>query len=269
MLNTIHTRIALGIEKPVRLLQITDVHLTYVTEDDLPVQRELMPTRVETFHKDKAYPPRTTEEYFIRALDLAKELDALPILTGDIVDLPTRGNLDAFRRAIAGRDLMFTPGGHEYQRVYVRTMEEPDGFAEKSRARLAKELPGFDLDFDSRVIGGVNIITANNALDYYNAYTARRFAEELERGYPIVVFSHDPINDPRLYYTEPYHPNVRLSAEDYRVSGEMRDAILHDPRVITSFAGHTHKQQEDTVEGKTHYVTPGLFSGVCRLIEIV
>ena len=269
MLHTIHTQIQLGLRQPIRLLQITDVHLTYVTEEDLPVQRELMPKRVETFHKDTAYPPRTTEEYFTRALDLAKELDALPILTGDIVDLPTRGNLDVFRRAIAGRDLMFTPGGHEYQRVYVRTMEEPDGYAEKSRARLAKELPEFDLDFDSRIIGGVNIITANNALDYYNAYTARRFAEELERGYPILVFSHDPIWDQRLCCTEPYHPNIRLSAEDYRISGEMRDTILHDPRVIASFAGHKHKQQDETVEGKMHYVTPGLFYGICRLIEIL
>ncbi len=269
MQNIIHTQIHIGLEKPVRLLQITDAHLTYFSEEDSPEQKELMPKRVETFHKDKDFPPRTTEEYLVRALDLAKELDALPILTGDIMDLPTRRNLDVFRRAVAGRDLMFTPGGHEYQRVFVRTMEEPDGYAEKSHARLAQELPAFDLDFESRVIGGVNIITANNALDYYNAYTARRFAEELERGYPIIVFSHDPIQDMRLSFTEPYHPNVRLCAEDYRISGEMRETILHDPRVITTFSGHWHKQQDEMVEGKMHYVTPGLFCGTCRLIEII
>ena len=269
MQNIIHTQIHIGLEKPVRLMQITDVHLTYVTEEDLPVQKELMPKRIETFHKDKAYPSRTTEEYFIRALDLAKELDALPILTGDILDLPTCGNLEVFRRAIAGRDLMFTPGGHEYQRVFVRAMEEPDGHAEKARARLARELPAFDLDFDSRVIGGVNIVTANNALDYYNAYTVRRFEEELELGYPMIVFSHDPIHDKRLSSTEPYHPSVHLSAEDYRISARMREAILHDPRVITTFAGHWHRQQDELVEGKMHYVTPGLFYGTCRLIEIL
>ena len=269
MQNIIHTQIHIGLEKPVRLMQITDVHLTCFAEDDPSEQKELLPKRVETFHKDKAFPPRTTEEYFVRALDLAKELDALPILTGDILDLPTRGNLDVFRRAIAGRDLMFTPGGHEHQRVFVRAMEEPNGHAEKARARLARELPMFDLDLDSRVIGGVNIVTADNALDYYNARTARRFAEELERGYPMIVFSHDPIHDPRLSSTEPYHPAVQLSAEDYRISGEMRRTILHDPRVITTFAGHWHRQQDEMVEGKMHYVTPGLFLGACRLIEIL
>ena len=268
MQNILHTVIEIGLKKPVKLLQITDVHLTYFREDDLPEHKKLLPKRVNAFHKVREYPPRTTEEYLTKALDLAKELDALPILTGDIMDLPTRGNIEVFRRVIAGRDLMFTPGGHEYQRVFVRTMEEPDDYAAKSHAKLAEEFPEFDLDFDSRVIGGVNIITANNALDYYNAYTVRRFEEELERGLPIIVFSHDPIQDKLLNLNEPYHPNIRLTPEDYAVSARMREAILHDPRVVTTFAGHWHKQCDEEVEGKMHYVTPGLFFGICRLIEI-
>ena len=114
----------------------------------------------------------------------------------------------------------------------------------------------------------MNIITANNSLDYYNARTVARFFEELERGYPVIVFSHDPIQDKLMGLTESYHPNVKLTEEDYCVSNRMRDAILRDPRVIATVSGHWHRQCDETVEGKMHYVTPGLYRGICRLVEI-
>lgn len=268
MEQVIHTVIELGLKSPVKILQITDVHLTAYTDEDPLPQQELLQRRYGDFRRSGGYPPLDTADYLREALAMAEELGALPVLTGDIIDLHSAGNVALFRSIIAGRDLMFTPGGHEYQRICRRTMEEEGDYAEIMHKKLAEEFPEFDLDFDSRIIGGVNIITANNSLDYYNAYTVERFEAELGRGYPIIVFSHDPINDKLMGLTESYHPNVKLTPEDYRVSNRMRDAILRDPRVITTFSGHWHNQRDEEVEGKMHYVTPGLFKGICRLIEI-
>lgn len=269
MEQVIHTVIELGLESPIKLLQITDVHLTAYTDEDPLSQQELLQRRYGDFRRSGGYPPLDTEEYLREALAMAEELGALPVLTGDIIDLHSAGNVALFRSIIEGRDLMFTPGGHEYQRICRRTMEEEGDYAATMRDKLASEFPEFDLDFDSRIIGGLNVITANNSFDYYNAYTVARFEKELDRGLPIIVFSHDPVNDKLMGLTESYHPNVKLTPEDYAISNRMLDALLHDPRVITTVAGHWHSADEPVIDGKKHYVTPGLFKGICRLVEVI
>lgn len=268
MQEILHTVIDIGLEKPIKLLQVTDVHLTEYAEDDPDFQKELLDWRVQTFAKEGGYPPNTPEEYLREAIALAEDMGATLVLTGDIIDIHTKGNVELFRNIIRGHDMMFTPGGHEHQRVCVRTMEEEYPYFEIMRAKLKDEFPEFNLDFESRIIGGVNIITANNSLDYYNAYTVARFEEELKRGLPIVVFSHDPVNDSLIGLTEAYHPNVKLTVEDYATSNRMLDRLLHDPLVVTTFAGHSHQNEEFEIDGKTHFVTAGLFKGICRLIEI-
>ena len=118
----------------------------------------------------------------------------------------------------------------------------------------------------------LQIITANSALEYFPAETVERFEEALLRGLPTIVFSHVPMEDKLMGLTESYHPNVRLTEEDYRISNRMRDALLHDPRVITTVTGHWHSTNEQlapVIDGKTHYITPGLFAGICRMIEIL
>ncbi len=268
MLEILNTVIDIGIKKPIKILHITDVHLTFSTEHDPDFQKELMAWRTHTFHKEGGCPGNTPEEYFREAIEYAEKIGATLIATGDVIDIHTEGNLLKFKEIIEGHDMMFSPGGHEHQKVCVRTMEEEYPYFEIMREKLKGELLEFNIDFESRIIGGVNIITANNGLDYYNAYTVKRFEEELKRGYPIVVFSHDPVDDPLLGLTEPYHPNVRLSVDDYLTSNRMLQKLLHDPLVKATFAGHWHKTAESTFHGKTHYVTDGLFKGKCRLIEI-
>jgi 3',5'-cyclic AMP phosphodiesterase CpdA len=268
MEQIIKTVVEVGLPEPVRILHVTDVHLTAFDDTDPEDQQALLTRRHESFRKSGGYPPLETEEYLREAIALAEREGALLIVTGDAIDLHSSGNVALLRSIFEGHDLMFSPGGHEYQRICRRTMEEEGNYAAEMHQKLASEFPEFDLDFESRIVGGVNIITANNSMDYYNAYTVERFEAELARGYPVIVFSHDPINDKLMGLTEPYHPNVKLNAEDYAVSNRMRDAILHDPRVITTFSGHWHRHEDAPVEGKMHYVTPGLFKGICRLIEI-
>lgn len=269
MVEILHTVIEVGLEKPVKLLHITDVHLTAYAEEDPPSQQELLKQRYETFRKSGGEPPKDPDGYFREAIELAEQLGATLIVTGDVIDLHSAGNVAAFHAIADGHDMMFTPGGHEYQRICRRTMEEEGDYAATMRHKLASEFPEFDLDFDSRIIGGLNVITANNSLDYYNAYTVARFQKELDRGLPIIVFSHDPVNDKLMGLTESYHPNVKLTPEDYATSNRMLDALLHDPRVITTVAGHWHRADEPVIDGKKHYVTPGLFKGICRLVEVI
>lgn len=269
MQELLRTKIKAGLTRPVRLLHITDVHLTAAAPgQDSEELCELLARRKESFRRAGGYLPQSTEELFEEALDLAEELCALPVITGDAFDLHSRGNLDLFRRLIQNRDVMYTPGGHEYQTAIRRTMEEEGDYALRMTKKLARELPTFDLDLESRVIGGLNVVTVNSGLDYFNRTAAERFEKELSRGLPTVVFTHDPPNDQRMGITEPYHPAVKLTKEDYAVSNKMLSELISNDLVIATFSGHWHRTSEEQISGKTHFVTDGLFRGVCRLIEV-
>lgn len=268
MLNITKTNIRAGLKAPVKILHITDVHLTYANEKDTEEHHELMEKRYGVFNKQAENPPHTPREYFEGAIALAKDEGALLVCTGDAIDIHTHGNLEVFDEIIEGEDLMFSPGGHEHQRICKRTMEEPYPYWETVRPQLESELSRFDLYFESRIIGGLNVITADNSLDYFPRRTVDAFKRELERGLPIVVFFHDPIWDSLLNKKEAYHENIRLTAEDYAVSHEMIDLLLHHPLVITTFGGHGHKDEEREIDGKVHYMTDGLFRGKARMIEI-
>ena len=269
MIKTLETRIEAGLEAPVKILHITDVHLTYANEKDTDEHHELMKERYMTFKRHDMDSPYTTRDYFEEAFALAERENALLVCTGDAIDIHTRGNVEALVEIVEGRDLMFTPGGHEHQRVCKRTMEEPYPYWETVRPRLEEELSRFDLYFESRVINGLNVITADNGLDYFPRRTVEAFKAELERGLPMVVFFHDPIWDSLLNKTEPYHQNIRLGAEDYAASHEMIDLLLNHPLVLATFGGHWHADGEREINGKLHYMTDGLFRGRARMIEIV
>lgn len=269
MIHLTKTRLEIGLTHPVKILHITDVHLTYADETDIPRHQALMKKRFDVFQKEAGFPPFTPKEYFEQAIALAKKEDALLICTGDAIDIHTNGNLTVFKELIRGEDMMFSPGGHEHQFRCVRTMEEPYPYWETIRPQLESEFSAFDLYLESRVIGGLNIITADNSMDYFAKRTVDAFKKELEKGLPTIVFFHDYIWDEFLNKTEPYHPNVRMTKEDYAVSHEMIDLLLHHPLVITTVSGHGHRDEECVIAGKTHYMTDGLFKGKARLIEIV
>lgn len=269
MINITNTKLTAGLAHPVKILHITDIHLTYANEKDTPEHHKLMKKRFDVFRGEGEFPPFTPKEYFEQAIALAKEEKALLVCTGDAIDIHTHGNIEVIKEILEGEDLMFSPGGHEHQRICRRTMEEPYPYFETVRLQLEREFSEFDLYFESRVINGLNIITADNSMDYFPQRTVEAFKREIEKGFPIIVFFHDPIWDELLNKKEPYHQNVRLTQEDYLRSGEMIDILLHHPLVLTTVGGHGHRDEERIIDGKNHYMTSGLFKGKARMIEII
>ena len=268
MQSVTKTVLRAGLAAPVKILHITDIHLTEADGRDTPEHGDLMERRRAVFRELGGNPPLSPAAYFEEAIRIGEETGALLVNTGDTMDIHTFGNIAAFHRIADGHDMMFTPGGHEHQRVCRRTMEEPYPYFETVRPKLQAAFPEFDMDFSSRVVNGLNVVCADNSMDYYSKVTLARFQKELARGLPVIVFSHDPVWDPMLQHTAPYHPNVRLTPEDYRASHEMMDLLLHHPLVIATVGGHGHRDEAREIDGKMHYMTAGLFRGCCRCIEI-
>ena len=265
MKNITKTTLNIGLKEPVRILHITDIHLTKANDKDCKSYHELMVTRTSIFQIDGC---KKTSEYFVEAIETAEKNGWLLVNTGDAIDLHIEGCLEQYHEITDGHDMMFTPGGHEHQKNYIRTMEEPDEYYKDVRKKLASDFKEYDLDLTSRVINGLNIVCADNSLDYFSQATVEKFKKEIEKGLPMLVFMHDPIWDSLLLKTAPYHPNIKLTPEDYRVSHEMIDLLLNHPLVVATFGGHHHVDQSMLINGKTHYCTAGLFMGICRYIEV-
>lgn len=263
-----HTQIHVGLENPVKILHITDIHITKANELDTESHQQLMKKRAEVFKEEGNFPPKAPEEYLAEAIELAKKEDALLVCTGDAIDIHTHGCLECFSTLIRDADLMFSPGGHEHQRRCVRTMEEPYPYWENVRPQIESEFSRFDLYLESRVIHGLNIVTADNSMDYFAPHTLEMFRKELAKNLPMIVFFHDYLWNWHLLCKEPYSPNIRLTPEDYRASHEMIDLLLHHPLVVATFSGHGHGEEEREIDGKRHYMTDGLFKGIARMIEV-
>lgn len=270
METLLRTTLNIGIDSPVKILFAADAHMTYTNDLDSDEHKELEKIRTGVFYDESLKVSHTPEYYFREAIKIAEDEDALLVLGGDMIDIQTNGNIEMFNSITEGHDMMFTPGGHEHQKRCVRTVSEPDGFFRTSRAKLKKLLPRFDLDFDSRIINGVNIITADSSLDYFNERTLERFKEELAKGLPCVVFSHDPLTDPYLIAEEEQYRYKNLTEKEYEISHEMYSLLENSPLVKAYFCGHYHLNHESRLNnGNPHIITHGLFAGVARLIEII
>ena len=274
MVEIIRTTLNIGLEKPVKVLQITDAHITESNENDDQRMKDLIEMRRDTFVKEGKYAPRKPQEYLVKAFELAEAEGAFPVLTGDIMDLNSAGSREALHPCLDGKDFLYTAGTHEFQRSSCTPkccpLEEPGLYYEETRAALQAEFP-WNWDSDSRVIGGVNLVTLDNSQDFFTAGAYAKLQEEIEKGLPMILFMHVPITCDTLKRK----PNVppleyyRFSQEEYEISRKTVELIESCPLVKAVFAGHWHCRSEYPDNQPPSYVTPGTYAGIVRMIEII
>ena len=272
MVKILRTVLQLGLEKPVKVLHITDTHITESDREDDQRMKELIEMRRMTFVEEGNYAPLKPQEYLEEAFALAQKEGALPILTGDIQDLNSSGNRKELHKVLDGRDFLYTTGTHEFQRSSCTPrccpLEEPEGYYETTRQSLMREFsPWARWDFDNRVIGGINLITVDDSQGYFTEVTFEKLKKEAEKELPIILFMHVPVTCSTLL-RGPYKESC-LTEEAFQISLEALEYIRTNPLIKASFGGHLHCEREEVLDsGHISYVTPGTYAGICRMIEI-
>lgn len=107
--NQIHLHF--GLEKPIRILHLTDVHLSLSDERNNEDMIPYAAKRRDVFFREAEFPERDPVGYLKEAMDYAKEFDCT-VFTGDVVDFNTYKNYDTVKEILAGKDYMFCPGNH-------------------------------------------------------------------------------------------------------------------------------------------------------------
>ncbi|MBQ2228365.1 MAG: metallophosphoesterase [Firmicutes bacterium] len=88
-MDILRNELQIGLTQPLRILQVSDVHLSGCCEEDSDKAKEKSKKKTAAFLKEAGGVPQ--EQRLKEALELAEDCDAL-VFTGDIADSPSRAS---------------------------------------------------------------------------------------------------------------------------------------------------------------------------------
>lgn len=259
--NQIHLHV--GLQKPVRILHLTDVHISLADDLDGDDMKYHAMRRRKTFVEEAEYPERDPIGYLEDAMEYAKGFDCT-VITGDVLDFTSHANCETAKRLLAGKDYLFCAGNHEFcPKVGV-----PDSFARKAeKFEDIQSLFRGDMAFESRIVGGVNVIAMDNSYFTWTADQFEKLRAEVARGLPCIVFCHCPLTAAHMRH-EPHHPDLTVSDEEVAFTRSVTQYIVEEPAIKAVFSGHYHNSATEVLGEKTGYILGGLFKGIVGEITI-
>lgn len=280
------THLHIGLETPLKLLHVSDTHISLADEHDDARKRALAMQRAKAFEGDA---PGCCMEYFRQSCDYARQEHALLVHTGDLFDFVSHAHFELAPKLLAmPEDYFMAVGNHEFS-LYVGEAFEDLPYKMKS-FDLVQSYFRNDLHFASRVMGGVNFVALDNGYYRFDADQLARMKQEIAKGLPIVLMMHNPLHTQQLYdemMTNRKQPCAYLTGtpdalmtgyDEYRFRQQQADAdtmafidyIYTQPLIKAVLAGHLHFNYETRLpSGIMQYVTGGGYCGDTREIEFV
>lgn len=259
--NYIHLHF--GLQKPVRILHLTDVHLSLADDIDGDDLKAHAAYRRSRFFNEAEFPERDPIGYLETAMEFAKEFDCT-VITGDMFDFMSHANFEMTKQILAGKDYMFCAGNHEFcPKVGV-----PDSFTRKEeRMDEVQSIFRGNMVFESRIVGGVNVITMDNSYFTWTDNQFERLKAEVARGLPCILFCHVPLTCPHMNH-DPLKPDSKLSKEVIAITDKVNKYIIAEPSIKAVFSGHFHNNGTEQLGDKVGYILGGLFKGIVGEIMI-
>ncbi len=283
-LNILKTTVTIGLPAPVRILHVTDSHICLTNEIDAQNDPALPAHALE---RGNAFGgEEQVEDYFSKALAYAQR-ENIPVLhTGDLYDFMSEANFAYMEAALSRVDTVYAAGNHDFCHFVGRAIEDYQYKWENLR-RVQPHVRE-NLYFDSRIIGGLNIVTLDDGYYLFTKGQEEMLRAEAAKGYPIVLCMHVPLYTPRLaekileknvcayvtgapreMYTK-YPNDRRLQQNPDRATLEMIDYILSEPQIKAVIAGHVHLNfEEPLANGVPQICTHAGYAGYAREILFV
>lgn len=249
--STVHA----GLPAPVRLFHLTDLHITRSDESDCPYAVRQQAERRLVFRRPDEEPSESLADAFLRE---GAEADCL-VMTGDIIDAPSAGNLAFLREKFTRPDCFYVTGNHDW----CFPPDHPAG-AEGQRAfrPLLEQASGFPIDFCTRRVGGLTLIGLDNSEYQVTAEQAARVFSVLERGEPSILCCHVPFycgtlwESARDYWREPILVGCpdEVLAQGFARPRSLRptaetaafvERLKTFPNLAAILAGHIHYNHTD------------------------
>ena len=277
-MELIRSTVRVGLERPVKLLHVTDTHLGLTDERDDERKRAL----------SRRLSDPCKEKYLYEHIAYAKEHCDLLVHTGDLMDFVSHANVEKARGIVADDRFFFIAGNHDYSQ-YVGEAWEDRAYRMNSYMQMGYGL-GVPMFFNARVVGGVNIVGIDNSYYLFEDWQLWRLKREAEKGLPIVLAFHDPLFEPSLY---DYHMSLRgadctylvgcdeahlLPYSEFRAVQQRPDGptlrmieyIKSEPLIKLILTGHLHFSFEsDLTDTLPQFVTGGAYEGIAREVTLL
>ena len=280
MLNIEKSTIRIGLEKPLKILHVTDSHLPLCDERD-DARKQALAERLGGDRKEKI-------EYLNEQLAYAEANCDLLLHTGDLVDFVSKANVDYARALLKNERILFIAGNHDYSQ-YVGEAWEDTTYKMNSYMMMGEGL-GVDMFYTSRIVGGVNLVGVDNSYHQAEDWQTERLQMEVRKGLPIVLFMHVPLFEQSLYERGMEHTGNEsayimgcdeehlMQFTEFRSYGQRPteatkrfvEYVNSQPLIRAVIAGHLHFSFESTLPGgAVQFVTDGGYRGAAREITIV
>lgn len=196
VLKITHLEIDLGLRHAFKAFHFSDTHLNFFDAADFAAVHE---DKKRHYHKRWGRFPQALQSFYA-SVDYAM-MRRMPMLhTGDLIDFINDGNERVLRHNMKGLDLHYAIGNHEYQdRGPEHYTKDPAGV----RERLRPYMPN-DLTVASRILGGANFVSFDNAFHNLKEETIAGVKREFDKGLPVVLMCHIPPT-----YTMQFRENSR------------------------------------------------------------
>ena len=267
-----------GLEKPLRVLHVTDTHIGRADERDNERKHALA----------KRLGSSEREQYFHEQLDYAEENCDLLVHTGDLIDFTSQANFDFARTILFREKVFFAAGNHEFSQ-YVGEAYEDRAYKMNSFREMMPGL-GAPLFFNARILGGINFVSIDDSYHQFEDWQITRLKKEIAKGLPIILCLHAPLFEQSLYdhhvsrsgegtssylvgCDEDHLPWDEWRAIEIRPRGVTAEAvgfIRSQPLIKAVLAGHVHFSfVSELAPGMPQFVTGSGYEGCAREITIL
>lgn len=273
-----------GLQRPVRLLHLSDTHLCFADDRDCQRKRDLAASRIRYFSGSN----ETLESYLDEAVAFARQHDCLIVHTGDLIDFVSHLNLEKLHERFALADTFFAVGNHEYS-LFVGEAKEDNAYKMQSFHHVQDAAPN-PIECASRQVGGLNLVAFDNG--YYRFSTAHLdfLKAELQRGLPTILLMHAPIHTENLarhmrdvrkepcaylcgspsHWLDTYSEQRREQQTPDQPTLDFIDFATHQPLVRAVLAGHLHFQFADLITPTLpQFVAGAGFHNQATLVNVI
>ena len=280
-MKLLKNEIKIGLEKPLRVLHVTDSHIALADEYDSELKHKLCGQK---FSPEK-------EKYLHEQIAYAKKNCDILVHTGDMFDFVSHANTVKAREILSDGFIFFIAGNHEYSQ-FVGESWEDKAYRMNSYMEIER-YGGFGVPmlWNTRIIGGVNFVGIDNSYNLFEEWQLHHLKKEVEKGLPIILCFHAPLFEQSLYdyhysletgdtctyltgldeeYLERYS---EFRAYQQRPDGptlKMIEYLKKEPLIKAILTGHLHFSYESNItEELPQFVTGGGYDDICREITII
>lgn len=272
--------IEIGLEKPMKVLHVTDNHVPLCDGRDGEPQQSIAARKASGLNE--------ILENLNEQIAYAEKNCDLLVHTGDLYDFITESNIEFARKILKNEKILYIAGNHEYC-TGGRTHEDY-AFRMNSYQIHALERLGVNMFFTSRIVGGVNFVGIDDAYHTVEDWQLKRLRMEVEKGLPVILFMHVPLFEQKLFersvsfwqdssaylmgcdeeHLMTFQEYLAVSQRPNEATEQFVEYVNREKRIKAVLAGHVHFNFESALPGGTmQYVTGKGSQGVAREITLL